>query len=32
MKYQRCSESEALNEIGEILRYAKDIMARSETD
>ena len=32
MKCQRYSENEALNEIGEVLRYAKDRMARSKTD
>ena len=30
MKCQKCSESEALHEIGEVLRYAKDRMARSK--
>ena len=28
MKCQRCSESEALHEIEDVLRYAKDRMAR----
>ena len=32
MKCQKCSESEALNEIGEVLCYAKDRMAHSKTD
>ena len=32
MKCQKCSESEALHEIGEVLRYAKDRMARSKRD
>ena len=32
MKYHRCSESEELHEIGEVLRYAKDRMARLKTD
>ena len=32
MKCQRCSESEALHEIGEELRYAKNPMARPKTD
>ena len=31
MKCQECSESEALHEIEEVLRYAKDRMARSKT-
>ena len=30
MKCQKCSESEALHEIGKVLRYAKDRMARSK--
>ena len=32
MKYHRCSESEELREIGEVLRYAKDRMARLKID
>ena len=32
MKFQRFSESEALQEIGEVLHYEKDRMARSKTD
>ena len=32
MKCQRCSENEALHEIGEVLRYAQNRMARSKTD
>ena len=32
MKCQKYSESEALHEIGEVLQYAKDRMARSKTD
>ena len=32
MRCQKCSESEALREIGEALRYAKDQMARSRKD
>ena len=32
MKCEKCSESGALHEIGEVLRYAKDRMARSKLD
>ena len=32
MKCQKCSESETLHETGEVLRYAKNRMARSKTD
>ena len=32
MKCQKCSESEAVHEIGELLRYAKDRTGRSKTD
>ena len=32
MKCQKCSESKALHDIGEVLRYAKDRMARLKTD
>ena len=32
MKCQKCSECEALHEIGEVLRYAKDRMVGSKTD
>ena len=32
MKYQRFSETETLHEIGEVLRYPKDRMARLKMD
>ena len=32
MKYQKYSESEALHEIGEVLRYPNDRMARLKMD
>ena len=32
MKCQKYSESEAVHEIGELLRYAKDRTGRSKTD
>ena len=32
MKYEKCSESEALDEIEDVFCYARDRMARSKTD
>ena len=32
MKCPKCSKSEALHEIGEVLRYEKDRTARLKTD